>query len=132
MGYNKDTNNQELQPGHPDYMTPEKYKTARQILARTLSEVSGRPESVFLASLAALPVQPPGLDRECSPAESEALPNECVPLGDQCTIPLIPVLLGEEYEIAGRCRARGAARFGEDHKGKQTDDFWFVRHQHHE
>jgi K(+)-stimulated pyrophosphate-energized sodium pump len=33
MGYNKDTNNQELKPGDDGYMTPEKYKTARQILA---------------------------------------------------------------------------------------------------
>jgi K(+)-stimulated pyrophosphate-energized sodium pump len=33
MGYNRDTNNQELKPTDPDYMTPEKYKTARQILA---------------------------------------------------------------------------------------------------
>ena len=27
MGYNRDTNNQELKPGDPDYMDPEKYKT---------------------------------------------------------------------------------------------------------
>jgi K(+)-stimulated pyrophosphate-energized sodium pump len=33
MGYNKDTNNRELEPGDADYMPPEKYKTARQILA---------------------------------------------------------------------------------------------------
>jgi K(+)-stimulated pyrophosphate-energized sodium pump len=33
MGYNKDTNNRELQPGDPDYMPPEEYKRARQILA---------------------------------------------------------------------------------------------------
>ena len=66
------------------------------------------------------------------PAESEALSNKRVPLGDQCAVPPIPVLLAEEYEIAGRCRARVAARFGEEHEGKQTDDLWFVRHQHHE
>jgi K(+)-stimulated pyrophosphate-energized sodium pump len=33
MGYNKDTNNRELQPGDPDYMPPADYKRARQILA---------------------------------------------------------------------------------------------------
>jgi K(+)-stimulated pyrophosphate-energized sodium pump len=33
MGYNKDSNNQELRPGDPGYMRPEEYKTARQILA---------------------------------------------------------------------------------------------------
>jgi len=33
MGYNKDTNNQELRPGNPDYMPPEEYRRARQILA---------------------------------------------------------------------------------------------------
>jgi K(+)-stimulated pyrophosphate-energized sodium pump len=33
MGYNKDTNNRDLQPGDPDYMTPDAYKTGRQILA---------------------------------------------------------------------------------------------------
>jgi K(+)-stimulated pyrophosphate-energized sodium pump len=33
MGYNKDSNNRELQPGDPHYMDPEKYKTGRQILA---------------------------------------------------------------------------------------------------
>src|SRR5205807_1804591 len=33
MGYNKDTNNQELKPGMDGYMKPEDYKRARQILA---------------------------------------------------------------------------------------------------
>jgi K(+)-stimulated pyrophosphate-energized sodium pump len=33
MGYNKDTNNQDLQPGDPGYMNPEDYRRARQILA---------------------------------------------------------------------------------------------------
>jgi K(+)-stimulated pyrophosphate-energized sodium pump len=33
MGYNKDTENRELTPSDPGYMTPEKYKNARQILA---------------------------------------------------------------------------------------------------
>ncbi|HEV2949545.1 MAG TPA: sodium/proton-translocating pyrophosphatase [Gemmataceae bacterium] len=33
MGYNKDTNNQDLKPGMDGYMTPEDYKRARQILA---------------------------------------------------------------------------------------------------
>jgi K(+)-stimulated pyrophosphate-energized sodium pump len=33
MGYNKDTNNQELRPGADGYMTPDDYKRARQILA---------------------------------------------------------------------------------------------------
>jgi K(+)-stimulated pyrophosphate-energized sodium pump len=33
MGYNKDTNNQELRPGDDGYMTPEEYKHSRQILA---------------------------------------------------------------------------------------------------
>jgi K(+)-stimulated pyrophosphate-energized sodium pump len=33
MGYNKDVNNRELQPSDPGYLTPEQYKTARQILA---------------------------------------------------------------------------------------------------
>ena len=33
MGYNKDSNNRELQPGDPGYMPPEDYKRARQILA---------------------------------------------------------------------------------------------------
>ncbi len=33
MGYNKDTNNRELKPGDADYMPPEDYKRARQILA---------------------------------------------------------------------------------------------------
>jgi K(+)-stimulated pyrophosphate-energized sodium pump len=33
MGYNKDTNNQELKPGMDGYMSPEDYKRARQILA---------------------------------------------------------------------------------------------------
>jgi len=33
MGYNRDTNNQELKPGDDGYMTPEKYKSSRQILA---------------------------------------------------------------------------------------------------
>jgi K(+)-stimulated pyrophosphate-energized sodium pump len=33
MGYNKDSNNRELQPGDPHYMDPEKYKAGRQILA---------------------------------------------------------------------------------------------------
>jgi K(+)-stimulated pyrophosphate-energized sodium pump len=33
MGYNKDSNNQDLKPGDPGYMQPEDYKRARQILA---------------------------------------------------------------------------------------------------
>src|SRR5207237_312339 len=33
MGYNKDSNNRELQPGDPGYMPPADYKRARQILA---------------------------------------------------------------------------------------------------
>ncbi len=33
MGYNKDTNNQDLKPGVDGYMSPEDYKRARQILA---------------------------------------------------------------------------------------------------
>jgi len=33
MGYNKDTNNQDLRPGMDGYMTPDDYKRARQILA---------------------------------------------------------------------------------------------------
>jgi K(+)-stimulated pyrophosphate-energized sodium pump len=33
MGYNKDTSNQDLQPGDPGYMEPEEYKRSRQILA---------------------------------------------------------------------------------------------------
>jgi K(+)-stimulated pyrophosphate-energized sodium pump len=33
MGYNKDTNNRDLQPGEPGYMAPEEYRRARQILA---------------------------------------------------------------------------------------------------
>jgi K(+)-stimulated pyrophosphate-energized sodium pump len=33
MGYNKDTNNQDLRPGDPGYMNPEEYKQSRQILA---------------------------------------------------------------------------------------------------
>ncbi len=33
MGYNKDTNNQDLRPGDPGYMQPEDYKRSRQILA---------------------------------------------------------------------------------------------------
>jgi K(+)-stimulated pyrophosphate-energized sodium pump len=33
MGYNKDTNNQDLKPGMDGYMSPEDYKRARQILA---------------------------------------------------------------------------------------------------
>jgi K(+)-stimulated pyrophosphate-energized sodium pump len=33
MGYNKDTNNQDLKPGDDGYMAPEDYKRARQILA---------------------------------------------------------------------------------------------------
>lgn len=33
MGYNKDTNNQDLKEGDPGYMQPEDYKRARQILA---------------------------------------------------------------------------------------------------
>src|SRR5260370_22874790 len=33
MGYNRDSNNQELKPGDDGYMTPEKYKSSRQILA---------------------------------------------------------------------------------------------------
>jgi K(+)-stimulated pyrophosphate-energized sodium pump len=33
MGYNKDTNNRDLQPGDEGYMTPEQYKHSRQILA---------------------------------------------------------------------------------------------------
>jgi K(+)-stimulated pyrophosphate-energized sodium pump len=33
MGYNKDTNNQDLKPGMDGYMTPEDYKRARQTLA---------------------------------------------------------------------------------------------------
>jgi K(+)-stimulated pyrophosphate-energized sodium pump len=33
MGYNKDTNNQELKPGDDGYMAPEDYKRARQTLA---------------------------------------------------------------------------------------------------
>src|SRR5205807_5277583 len=33
MGYNKDTNNRELQPNDTGYMSPESYKTARQIRA---------------------------------------------------------------------------------------------------
>src|SRR5438876_6361553 len=78
-----------------------------------------------------------GVDRclnlvEPRPAESKALSNKRVTLGDQCVVPPTAVLLGEEYEIAGRCRARGAARFGEEHEGEQADDLWFVRHQHHE
>src|SRR5262249_17307512 len=33
MGYNRDNNNRELNPGDPGYMPPEEYKRARQILA---------------------------------------------------------------------------------------------------
>jgi len=33
MGYNKDSNNRDLQPGDEGYMNPEEYKRARQILA---------------------------------------------------------------------------------------------------
>jgi K(+)-stimulated pyrophosphate-energized sodium pump len=33
MGYNRDSNNQELRPGDVGYMAPEEYKRARQILA---------------------------------------------------------------------------------------------------
>lgn len=33
MGYNKDSNNRELNPGDPGYMNPEDYKRARQILS---------------------------------------------------------------------------------------------------
>lgn len=33
MGYNKDTNNRDLQPGDAGYMAPEDYKRARQILS---------------------------------------------------------------------------------------------------
>jgi K(+)-stimulated pyrophosphate-energized sodium pump len=33
MGYNKDSNNQDLRPGADGYMTPEEYKHSRQILA---------------------------------------------------------------------------------------------------
>jgi K(+)-stimulated pyrophosphate-energized sodium pump len=33
MGYNKDTDNRDLHPGDPGYMSPEQYKNARQILA---------------------------------------------------------------------------------------------------
>jgi K(+)-stimulated pyrophosphate-energized sodium pump len=33
MGYNKDSNNQDLKPDDPDYMSPEDYKRSRQILA---------------------------------------------------------------------------------------------------
>jgi K(+)-stimulated pyrophosphate-energized sodium pump len=33
MGYNRDANGQELKPGQPEYMPPEEYKRARQILA---------------------------------------------------------------------------------------------------
>ena len=33
MGYNRDHNGQELKPGQPEYMPPEEYKRARQILA---------------------------------------------------------------------------------------------------
>ncbi len=33
MGYNKDSNNQDLRPGDPGYMDPEQYKRSRQILA---------------------------------------------------------------------------------------------------
>jgi K(+)-stimulated pyrophosphate-energized sodium pump len=33
MGYNKDSNNQDLRPGDPGYMNPEDYKRSRQILA---------------------------------------------------------------------------------------------------
>jgi len=47
--------------------------TARQILARTLSEVSGRPERLFLDALDRLPVQPPGLDEDYTPEESEKM-----------------------------------------------------------
>jgi hypothetical protein len=47
--------------------------TAREILARTLAEVTGRPESVFLDVLARLPRQPPGLDREYTHAEAERM-----------------------------------------------------------
>ena len=33
MGYNRDINGQDLKPGQPEYMPPEEYKRARQILA---------------------------------------------------------------------------------------------------
>jgi Na+/H+-translocating membrane pyrophosphatase len=33
MGYNRDSNNQELKEGDPEYMPPEEYKRSRQILA---------------------------------------------------------------------------------------------------
>src|SRR5205814_9976297 len=33
MGYNKDSNNQDLNPSDPGYMPPEEYKRSRQILA---------------------------------------------------------------------------------------------------
>jgi hypothetical protein len=47
--------------------------TARLIMARTLADVTGRPESFFLDILRRLPTQPPGLDREYPPEEAEAM-----------------------------------------------------------
>jgi hypothetical protein len=47
--------------------------TARQIMARTLAEVTGRPESVFLEALRRFPSRPPGLDREYPPEEAERM-----------------------------------------------------------
>jgi hypothetical protein len=47
--------------------------TARHIMAKTLSEVTGKPESTFLAALARFPVQPPGLDREYTQVEAEKM-----------------------------------------------------------
>jgi hypothetical protein len=49
------------------------FMTARQIMVRALAEVSGRPESVFLTALSRLPVQPPGLEKEYTPRETEEM-----------------------------------------------------------
>jgi hypothetical protein len=54
-------------------LTSERLMTAREIMARTLSEVTGKPESVFLAAFDKLPTQPPGLDWEYTPVEAEEM-----------------------------------------------------------
>jgi hypothetical protein len=47
--------------------------TAREIMARTLAEVSGVPESRFLAVMDRLPFRAPGLDKEYTQREAEEL-----------------------------------------------------------
>src|SRR5438874_3907523 len=75
-----------------------------------------------------------GIDRRLDligarPVDAETLPNDRVTLGDEPSIPLAPVLIGEQHEIASWGSARGAARLGKEHEGEQAEHLRFVRYE---